>query len=88
LNLFSNAVKYTPSGRVVLKIEKKNDKINLRVSDTGPGLKEQNGFGLFTVKKLVNYLNGSMEVIKKDGTTFVITLPLRRDKDDSNDRGR
>ena len=85
-NLFSNAVKYTPSGRVTLSVEKRNDRILLIVSDTGPGLKSPNGFGLFTVKKLVNYLNGSMEISKDGGTTFKIVLPIRRDSDDGTGR--
>ncbi|PLV57708.1 sensor histidine kinase KdpD [Thermotoga sp. SG1] len=85
-NLFSNAVKYTPSGRVTLRVERRNDRILLIVSDTGPGLKSSNGFGLFTVRKLVNYLNGSMEISEDGGTTFRIVLPIRRDSDDSTGR--
>ncbi|WP_233186296.1 HAMP domain-containing sensor histidine kinase [Thermotoga sp. KOL6] len=75
-NLFSNAVKYTPFGKVSLTIEKRNDKIILMISDTGPGLNSTSGFGLLTVSKLVNYLRGTMEIIRKNGTTFKIEIPL------------
>ncbi len=41
-NLLSNAIKFTPNdGRVTLEIERENDFVNLRVKDTGVGIKEE-----------------------------------------------
>ncbi len=41
-NLLSNAIKFTPSdGRVTLEIERENEFVNLRVKDTGVGIKEE-----------------------------------------------
>jgi two-component system, OmpR family, sensor kinase len=38
LNLVENAIKYTPSGEVRLSLLKQDDKVGLRVSDTGMGI--------------------------------------------------
>jgi PAS domain S-box-containing protein len=41
-NLLSNAIKFTPNdGRVTLEIEREDDYVNLRVKDTGVGIKEE-----------------------------------------------
>lgn len=41
-NLLSNAIKFTPNdGRVTLEIERDNDFVELRVRDTGVGIKEE-----------------------------------------------
>ena len=41
-NLLSNAIKFTPNdGRVTLEIEREDDFVNLRVKDTGVGIKEE-----------------------------------------------
>ena len=37
-NLMSNAIKYTPSGKINLKIDKSNDHVDLKVTDTGYGI--------------------------------------------------
>jgi PAS domain S-box-containing protein len=37
-NLFDNAVKYTPEGKVSLGITGNNDVVQIRVNDTGPGI--------------------------------------------------
>jgi len=48
-NLVSNAVKYTSHGRVTVKVRPgEGDTINLVVSDTGPGLTDQQVAQLFT----------------------------------------
>ena len=41
LNFLSNAVKYTENGKITVVAEEKGDKINLNVTDTGIGIKEE-----------------------------------------------
>ena len=38
LNLVENAIKYTPSGEVILSLIKQDGQVGLRVSDTGMGI--------------------------------------------------
>jgi signal transduction histidine kinase/AraC-like DNA-binding protein len=40
LNLISNAVKFTPSGRVCVRLEANDSEVTLTVKDTGPGVTE------------------------------------------------
>jgi len=47
LNLFSNAVKFTESGEVVLSVLPEGDKLHFAVRDTGIGLSEQGKSRLF-----------------------------------------
>ncbi|MSR75971.1 MAG: HAMP domain-containing histidine kinase [Candidatus Ryanbacteria bacterium] len=51
LNLVDNAFKYTPSGKVVVKLAQEGDAIRFSVTDTGPGLSEEESRKLF--KKFV-----------------------------------
>lgn len=42
VNLIGNAIQYTPTGgKVILKLEKANDRARLTVTDTGPGIPAQ-----------------------------------------------
>ena len=47
-NLIENSVKYTPKGKITIKLENKNDKILLSVQDTGVGITEEDKKNLFT----------------------------------------
>ncbi|MEK7650050.1 MAG: ATP-binding protein [Patescibacteria group bacterium] len=47
LNLVDNAFKYTPSGKVVVKLTQEGDAIRFSVTDTGPGLSEEEARKLF-----------------------------------------
>ncbi len=83
--LVSNALKYAFSdgrkGKVTIKLLPiEEDKLQLTVSDNGLGLpndletKEVQSLGLTLVHILAKQLNGSVEVISKNGTTFVVTF--------------
>ncbi|HPO49189.1 MAG TPA: ATP-binding protein [Spirochaetota bacterium] len=48
LSLINNAVKFTVEGRVVIKIEMKNDKIITNVKDSGIGIKDEDKSKIFS----------------------------------------
>lgn len=41
VNLVDNAIKYTPTGKITVKVEKKGTLLHTMVSDTGPGISEE-----------------------------------------------
>ncbi len=47
LNLVSNAIKFTPSGRVTLRVEQNGPMVRFTVEDTGIGISEENQKKLF-----------------------------------------
>lgn len=47
-NIIDNSIKYTPSGKVEVSLQKKNNKILLLIKDTGVGLSEKDKKHLFT----------------------------------------
>jgi Na+/proline symporter/signal transduction histidine kinase len=46
-NFLSNAIKYTPSGRVILGVRRRDDGAELQVWDTGPGIAEEDQVKVF-----------------------------------------
>lgn len=104
INLLGNAVKFTKSGEIVVKVEScKNNKdsICVSVSDTGIGIPSEkidlifknfsqvnssvsreyggSGLGLAISKKIVELMNGSIEVesVEGKGSTFHFSIPLK-----------
>jgi signal transduction histidine kinase len=47
-NLIENSIKYTKEGKIIVKMEKKDDKIILSVKDTGIGISDEDKKNLFT----------------------------------------
>jgi signal transduction histidine kinase/CheY-like chemotaxis protein len=47
INLLGNAVKYTEQGQLALRVSQRNGEINFEVSDTGPGISEQDQARIF-----------------------------------------
>lgn len=101
-NLIHNAIKYTNNGTVTITTENFEKNIEIKISDTGIGIKEEDiknlftefyrspdvkekgiegtGLGLYIVKKILERVNGSIKVesIYGKGTTFIISLPLKK----------
>jgi len=83
--LISNALKYAfpgdRTGNITLSIVKFPKKNKLIVSDNGIGLPEKmdmesnNTFGLLLIRTLVDQLNGTLEVVRKNGAKFIIRFP-------------
>jgi two-component system phosphate regulon sensor histidine kinase PhoR len=107
INLVDNAVKYCDQGdEVGIELEGKEAKnvVVARVSDTGPGIPEEDwdkifergyrvedprglppkeagqGLGLYIVKLVIEKHGGTIHVTSGlgRGTTFIVTLPIRR----------
>lgn len=99
LNLVNNAVKFTEVGSVSIECFKSNDKVTIKVIDTGMGIEqdqmeilfkpfmqidtgltrkhEGTGLGLSICKKLLDMLNGSVEIESEigKGSVFIVKLP-------------
>ena len=99
-NLITNAIKYTPSGgSIVLNIEAAENRVIIRMRDTGIGIAKGDiprifeesfrtheakkidpygkGLGLPFIKRVVDALEGTIEVKsrKGKGTEFILTFP-------------
>lgn len=100
-NLVSNALKYTqPRGNVFVSLIKKDNGIELRVRDDGPGFTESDmnllfkrfqklssrptggenssGLGLSIVKRLVQRLGATIDLVSKpgEGAEFLVIFPI------------
>ena len=47
-NLIENSIKYTPTGKIVIKLEDGNKKIKFSIKDTGLGITDEDKKNLFT----------------------------------------
>jgi PAS domain S-box-containing protein len=85
--LLTNSLKYAfdaeAGGEINVKLIKDENVARLTFSDNGKGLpdtfsiEESTGMGLQLVKMLTEQLSGKTEFNSKNGTTFIITLPLK-----------
>jgi signal transduction histidine kinase len=111
LNLLGNALKFTPGGgRVAVKVAAGPDAVEVRISDTGPGIDPEflphifeafrqadavsarryggAGLGLSIAKELVDAHHGQIAAESAGigrGATFIVTLPIARPPDYSQD---
>jgi len=81
--LLTNTIKYAfPNckGNIKIKLESKNDFIELSIADDGIGISEDidlensKTLGFQLVENLVNQLDGELKLIRNHGTEFIITF--------------
>jgi CheY-like chemotaxis protein len=90
--LLINSAKYAETGRAVLTLEQRDDRLYLTVRDEGKGFDPaaadgtpvgmSSKFGLFSIKERMRSLGGSLELETSPGkgTTATLVLPLRADE--------
>ena len=78
----NNIRKYANADRVNLSLTRKDDKINLIISDDGVGFKleevKTKGIGLTNIANRVNVLNGEFKIdsYPGNGCTLYVTFPV------------
>lgn len=96
-NLIENsldAVDTDGSGEIYIKIVQQDKVIKIKVSDNGPGIKDeyidkiydqgfttkegQRGYGMYIVKKIIERANGQIELKVDKGVNWNITIPMGR----------
>lgn len=60
MNIIGNAIKYTQKGSIIVKIAQKNEKIQLKIIDSGKGLDNQIKNDLFTLNSRIFKLQNGM----------------------------
>jgi len=77
-NAFKHAFKETADPKVYISLLQPGENIELKVSDNGKGIQENqlpdSSLGMKLVKTLVNQLEGTMNIINTNGTTVSITI--------------
>ncbi len=87
--LLRNVIKHSRANKVVVSIHKADGKVIVEVKDNGVGFNtsriekpdtiKAGGFGLFSTKENIEYINGKLEIKSEPGkgTVATITAPLR-----------
>jgi PAS domain S-box-containing protein len=86
--LLRNVMKHSKANKVVVSIRKTGDNVQVVVRDNGVGFEtskmgkskdiKAGGFGLFSTKENIEYINGKLEIKSEPGrgTVATITVPL------------
>jgi PAS domain S-box-containing protein len=86
--LLVNVIKHAQASKVGVDIRRKNDNIQITVSDDGVGfdtgevessLRRRGGFGLFNIQERIDYVGGSFEIYSQPGRSsrFILTAPMK-----------
>ncbi|MCX5814373.1 MAG: PAS domain S-box protein [Proteobacteria bacterium] len=88
--LVSNAMKHAfpdrDNRKITITMSKEDSRITLAISDNGIGVpsnidfKNTESVGLSLLGQLVEQINGSMELIRDNGTRFIITFSVDQEK--------
>lgn len=79
-----NAIKHSKGKKIILIIEKKNNKCVIHIKDDGEGYnfdddeKSNNHFGLIIMKERISLLNGKVSInTDENGTEVIIEIPFK-----------
>lgn len=79
-----NAIKHSKGKKIILVIEKKDNKCVIHIKDDGEGYnfdvdeKNNNHFGLIIMKERISLLNGKVSInTDENGTEVIIEIPLK-----------
>ncbi|MEH7382165.1 sensor histidine kinase [Bacillus sp. JJ1533] len=80
----NNVVKHSKATRCTIEIIQSEEEICLAIKDNGIGTIPDkdviDGHGLQGMRERLDFVNGSLEIITKDGTTLIIKIPNVRKK--------
>lgn len=82
-NSFKHAFDYADKGSITISLVKKDEILELKITDSGPGIpeevldNEQSSLGLKLVNVLSKQLDGNLEIKQDDGSIFCITFPKK-----------
>lgn len=75
----TNVVKHSHATRCVIKIMQSSNDISITISDNGIGIEDNyeltKGNGLLGIKERLEFVNGCLKIIRKDGTTIKMMVP-------------
>jgi signal transduction histidine kinase len=86
--LLRNVIKHSKANKVIVSIRKADSRVQVEVTDNGVGFDtsimgkpnkiKAGGFGLFSTKENIEYINGKLEIKSEPGrgTVAIITAPL------------
>lgn len=76
----NNSVKYSGGNRIDLNIHESNEKLKIKITDDGIGLKDSDfkkGNGLANMKARAEEINGELYLISKNGLTVELKVKIR-----------
>ncbi|WP_010281823.1 sensor histidine kinase [Bacillus timonensis] len=75
----NNVVKHSKATRCIIEISKFEEEIHLIIKDNGIGTNPDkdvvDGHGLQGMRERLEFVNGSLKIVTKDGTTLLIKIP-------------
>ncbi|MGG0719291.1 sensor histidine kinase [Robertmurraya massiliosenegalensis] len=77
--IITNVVKHSQATSCKITISQSINDIRIEVTDNGVGIQEQmddnKGSGLLGIRERLEFVNGSLETLTRNGTTIVMTVP-------------
>ena len=79
--IINNIVKHSEASSVTLCCKAHENELRIRIGDDGKGMpanqwKFPTSMGLKSIKSRINYLNGTITIVRTRGTYFKISMPL------------
>lgn len=77
--IVTNVVKHSKASTCKILISQSINDIRIEVSDNGIGIKERidgdKGSGLLGIRERLEFVNGSLEIVTRNGTMIIMTVP-------------